>query len=433
LTRTGKTTAALSLDPNAAYVVTGGFGRLGVHIAEWLSKQGARHLVLVGRTAIADRAEWSSVPAGSRQHAAIAAIERLEACGVHVIPVSTDIADEQAADRVRSSVGSLTVRGIVHAAAVFEPCPLVALTDDAFRRVLRPKADGVSRLAALSQPGALDFLVLFSSTTALLGVKHLGAYAAANACLDSMAASLRADGHRAVSVNWGTWDEMADLSDELRESYVRAGLHPMRVDLALDGLNAALNGRSSQIVVADVDWNVLRSLYEARRRRPILQAVSAPRQAARSTEAAGDLASRLARAREGERHDIVLAAVRTEAAAVLGVTADQVDPQLGLFEMGMDSLMSVELRRRLEKLTHQPLPSTLTFNYPSVRALAGYLFEVLTPRAAQSMAAAGEAMSGDARLLDVVDADEATPSDLDDLSEDSLAALLMARLSRLER
>jgi acyl carrier protein len=135
----------------------------------------------------------------------------------------------------------------------------------------------------------------------------------------------------------------------------------------------------------------------------------------------------LQRTREGERLDVVLAAIRAEAAAVLAVDVAEIDPGVGLFEMGMDSLMSVELKRRLEAVAKKPLPATLTFNYPSANALAGYLLGELAP----SVADPATTESATAPPIEAIV--ETSADELDDMSEDDLAELLTARLTNLNR
>jgi acyl carrier protein len=137
-------------------------------------------------------------------------------------------------------------------------------------------------------------------------------------------------------------------------------------------------------------------------------------------EAASGLTDRLAKAAPDARHDLIVDAVRAEVAAVLGLGQNEsVSPEMGLFEMGMDSLMSVELKRRLERVAQRPLPSTLTFNYPNVVALAGFLGREL----------------GDAEAPPVKISAPPPPqdsSDLDDLDDAELEARLAARLETIQ-
>jgi myxalamid-type polyketide synthase MxaE and MxaD len=296
------------------------------------------------------------------------------------------------------------------------------MTDDALTAVLGPKVTGAWLLHELGRNLPLDFFVLFSSTTALIGSGRLGHYAAANQFLDALAHQRRSEGRCALSVNWGTWDEMRTVSDAERRSFAQAGLLPMRTGDALGALGRLAGGPAAQVMVASVDWDALIDLYELKRPRLLLADLrarpsAAPSRADRPRPV--DLAARLEGLSGGARRDLLLAHVRAVAAAVLGLSEARIDPEQGLFDMGMDSLMAVDLKTRLEAEVGHRLPSTLTFNYPTVAALAGYLAdEVLGSRPAGPSAPPAPAPV-------VSDASR------DDLTEDELAALLAEKLGRL--
>jgi acyl carrier protein len=233
-------------------------------------------------------------------------------------------------------------------------------------------------------------------------------------------------------VNWGTWDALGDLSEELRRRYVRGGLLPMPAVQALDLLGRLLGAPDAvQLTVAQIDWTALKSVYEARRRRPLLEHVS-DRQAAPSRattpDAPLDVMAVLGLLPTADRQAGLTELVRVEAASVLGVRPDEIDPQHGLFEMGMDSLMSVELRARLERAVGRRLPATLTFNYPNVRALVLYLDGLIasapvTPAATPAATPASRSAAAPPT---------ATLDDLsDDLSEDEIAAMLSDAIQSL--
>jgi acyl carrier protein len=304
--------------------------------------------------------------------------------------------------------------------------------------MLRPKIEGTVLLERLTRSLELDFVVLFSSTTALLGASGMAHYAAANAFLDATAVALNDSSggnvRHTLSVNWGTWEAMRLASAESQRSYREGGLEPIPAADALGALGQLLRGREAQATVARINWNVLKPLHEARRVRPLLthlgnEDVSTsgairPDQSV-ATEAAGApaLLERLAQAPATMRHELLIDFVRGEAAAVLGVeSGEAVALDVGLFEMGMDSLMSVELRRRLERGAGRKLPSTLTFNYPNVGALARFLErELVVARQAAEPATTAPVVQPAPAV--------AANDNLDELSEAELEARLLARLS----
>jgi acyl carrier protein len=211
----------------------------------------------------------------------------------------------------------------------------------------------------------------------------------------------------------------------VQRGYQKGGLESMRSAAALDALGRLLSSREPRGIVANIDWSIFKPVYEARRVRPLLahlgregaELTPAPRAEVKAS-AASVLRERLAQASVMQRAELLIGFVRDAVAAVLGVQqGDQIALETGLFDLGMDSLMTVELRRRLEQGMDRKLPATLTFNYPSVTALAGFLareFEPATPPAGQGPASSPDIES----------------ANLDELSEAELEERLLARLSQ---
>ncbi len=409
--------------PDGAYLITGGLGGLGLKVAEWLVQRGARHLVLLGRSGLEGQAAARKVRA----------IEALKALGTKVTVIANDVADRSQMvvlfDRFGRDLPAL--RGVVHAAAAWSSAPFETLSAEALRDMLRPKVDGAWLLHELTADKALDFFVLFSSTTALWGARQLAHYAAANAYLDALAHYRRSLGLPALSINWGTWAEMRTASRIDQQSYAQFGLRPMPNDQALDILGKLLARPDvMHITVADIEWRTLKAAYEAKRPRPFLAQVETLSQphvehqvsTARSTAERSVLQQRLVQASVPERREVVASFVRAEVAKVLRLGSSHAnDDQQGLFEMGMDSLMSVELKSRLEAGAGHALPSTLTFNYPTIAALTDYLLADLS--AALPTPVSQVILPASEHVADV--------SKPDELSEDELAERLAAKLAKL--
>ena len=404
---------AVTLRPDATYLVTGGFGGLGPLVAQWLAERGARHLALIGRHPDPD----------------LPALRAIAATGARIIALAGDLADEAAMRTVFASLANDAppLRGIVHAAAGFGTGAIGDITPAEVDAALRAKLDGTLMLERLTRDMQLDFVALFSSSTAVLGAAGFAGYAAANLFLDATAQTAPETGPHVVSVNWGTWEAMRLASQASQQSFREAGLTPMPAAEAFDALERLLAGGERQAMVARIDWGVLRPLHEARRARPLLSRLETVRPSARAegsgkatAEAAPGLIDTLAKARPEARHDLIVGAVTAEVAAVLGLGAnDAISPEMGLFEMGMDSLMSVELKRRLERLAGRSLPATLTFNYPNVVALAGFL--------SRELGGADAAPKKPPVELAPLPADE----NLDELDDDELEARLAARLEMI--
>jgi acyl carrier protein len=266
---------------------------------------------------------------------------------------------------------------VFHAAAAMSSALLGEMTERQLDAMLAAKVDGTLVLHEVTRERNLDAFVLFSSTTALLGVAGLGHYAAANQFMDVFAHYRAALGFPALAVNWGTWEIMRVATDEDRKLFARAGLRPLAAASAFEALARLLTARAVQATVADVDWIRLKSTYEAKRSRPFLEAVGAqaPRPAgdSQSAQRTNIVETMRAMPRDVRRDALVghvLAATRT----VLKLDASrQPDLGEGFFDMGMDSLMAVELKTTLETVFEHSLPSTLTFNYPNIQAVAEFL------------------------------------------------------------
>ena len=416
---------APALRPDATYLVTGGFGGLGLPLAHWLVDHGVRHLALLSRRPSGDVPE----------------LQALRARGAQVLAIACDVADAAQVSALPQHLVQAhapPLAGIFHLAADLGTAPIVQLQATQVQAMLRPKVAGTVALQALARAQRAD-LVLFSTTTALLGAAGLAHYAAANAFLDASAEHAEPDACT-TSINWGTWEAMRLASTTDRQEFRAAGLLPIRNADALEAMGRLLAARASRGVVAAVDWAQLKPLHEARRSRPLLRrvghdpaaqtppsSIAAP--SAPVDDQAQALMQRLQSHPAAARRDVLIDFVQAQAAAVLALPDhDAIALNTGLFDLGMDSLMAVELKRRLERGVGKPLPSTLTFNYPNVGALAAFLDSQLTDtmaHPASRVAAPATVQPGPAAAPT-----DAGRADLDALSDVELETRLLAALER---
>ena len=411
------------LSSAATYLVTGGAGGAGLATVEWLAAHGARHVALMGR---------------SQPAAEIAVkIRRIEAArGVTTRIVRADVADERQLASVLAELGATMppVRGIVHAAAVLADGVLLEQTWPQFERVLAGKAIGAWNLHTATRHLPLDFFVLFSSFAGLAGSAGQANYTAANAFLDGLAQYRRACGLPATSVAWGPWQVgmLASLQDAQRERWHRQGLHPMAPERALSALDAAISGGRAAVAVLDVDW--AQFLAANRRERDPLfdelaQPARAPERAAAPAAAIepGDLFDRVAAAPLTRRRALLVEAIDEQARGILGAgDGRRLDPRRPLRELGMDSLMAIEIRNACGARLGRTLPATLLFDYPAIEHVADYVlrtfFEVRGT--AQTDRACAKAPGDVRRGVNV--------EDLDNLSADEAEKLLLAELNAAE-
>ena len=370
------------LRADATYLVTGGFGAVGAHVARRLVERGAHRLALVARTPLPARHTWRDEPADSPIGRRIALIRELEQLGAAVHVLTVDVGDAAALRAVLHEFigeGWPAIRGVHHTAAVFGGQFMTDLTEPELIAQLRPKLVGAWTLA--DELPELDHLVLYSSIAALLPMAGQGAYAAGNAFLDVFAAHRRDLGKPALSVEWAFWEgssdgesntrEIAGYKDAARTLAEARGMHGFLPTLGLDALDRLLAHDVTSAAVLPIDW---RAWAGARNTRPLalvadVVATATDTGAPNAAIPPSTLTERLASAPAEERADIADAAVRRLVSEVLRLAESRIGDDQPFGTLGLDSLMAIELRNRLEAETGLSLSATLAWNYPTVRDL----------------------------------------------------------------
>jgi len=406
---------------DGTYLITGGLGGLGLQVARRMVERGARHLVLLGRSA----------PSGKTAET----LRALEGAGARVKVVQADVACADAVERTLADVAASMppLRGVVHAAGVVDDGVLLQQDWTRFARVMAPKIDGSHHLDTLTRGLPLDFFVLFSAGAGLLGAPGQGNYAAANAFLDALAHRRRAEGRPALSVNWGPWSEAgmaAALDERDRRRLAEQGVGSIEPEQGLDVLERLLLDRAPQVAVLPLDWQRFALALPATVRPSLFVELTAERPAetarGREVERSPTVLQRLAAAPPSKRRSVLLAHVRDQLGRVLNLDAGHaVDPQQPLSELGLDSLMAVELRNSLSASLGQALPASLLFDYPSLSALTDYLATEVPPLAA----IIGSAVSPPAATDQQRDEQARAIAALEQLSEDEAEAVLLAELA----
>ena len=348
----------------ATYLITGGLGGLGLVTARWLVEQGAKHLILSGRS--------------QPQVAVQPQLDALRELGADITVVQVDITDgAQLAALLATIDARYPLRGVIHAAGLLADGAVVNQSWAQFSRVLAPKVEGAWHLHTLTKELPLDFFVLFSSAASLLGSAGQANHAAANAFLDSLAHYRHAIGLPALSINWGGWSEVGQAASHVAQLSQKgmAAIAP-RQGAAIFG--QLLAEPYAQVGVLPINWS------QAKNQRPFLsriQVASAPasRQAQGSEEADAQAFQRLlSAASQAERGMLLITHVQQQVALILGHENEDAIPRAqGFRELGMDSLTSMELRNRLRSSLACELPAAVVFNNPTVEALASYLAQMV--------------------------------------------------------
>lgn len=380
---------ALLPRPEGTYLITGGLGALGLHVAGWLVEKGARRIVLVSRRRLPPRHEWAAhVSANDPFHAAVARVQELEQAGATVISVALDISAADAAEQLRNVLAQLAlppVLGVVHAAGTLEDQLVLETTPESVARVLAPKVSGGLALDAAFPAGTLDWLVLFSSCGQLFGFPGQGSYASGNAFLDALATRRRALGDCAVAFQWTSWRGlgMAASTEFISAELESRGITDITVE---EGFRAW-----EHVGRYDVDHGVvLRSLaFDRDEAVPvgILDEIAVRRSGgrARPHDQDGDDGDGLGDAADSppprgpQRKAWLVERVRHVIAGVLMLGgADEVDPRAAIADLGVDSVMTVALRRKLQSALKVKVPPTLTWSHPTANHLAAWFLAKLS-------------------------------------------------------
>jgi phthiocerol/phenolphthiocerol synthesis type-I polyketide synthase A len=351
--------------PDAAYLITGGMGALGLLMAAWLADRGARRLVLVGRTPLPPRSDWDTDTNTDVQHK-IAAIRALEMRGVSVDAVALDVGSLEAVQALlarRDGNGAPPIRGVIHAAGVTESQLLTDIADSRLRCTMWPKIAGAQALHDAFPPASIDFFYLTASAGAIFGIPGQGAYAAANAYLDCLARARHQQGCHTVSLDWVAWQGLGFASDAqvAVQELERLGSRPVTPDEAFTA------------------WEHL-SCYE------VAQAVMAPMSSGESASAESD-AHRILPPKQSwsqMRAEDVLTeleiGLRTILAGELGMPEAELESDRPFADMGLDSVMAMAVRREAEQLVGIELSATMLWNHPTIALLAEYLAKKLLPQ-----------------------------------------------------
>ena len=399
----------------ATYLIAGGLGGLGLLTAQWLSEQGARHLLLVSRSGVTS----------PQQSAALSDLQR---AGVDVVVAQADIADPTALAALLQDADDRQppLRGVFHTAGVLEDGLLINQDWERCRRVFAPKVRGAWNLHLQTANRELDFFVLYSSAAALFGAPGLGNYVAANAFLDALALYRQQRGLPAVSINWGLFAGigMGNKAERAGQAQAR-GMHAIPPEQGAAALRSLLASTVAQVGVVAFDtrqWLDFHPLAARSERFTLLLTES--RQVHRGRAARSQaLERRLHQASPAERLRIIEQLVRERAAAVLRMDAARLDPRAPFRSLGIDSVMGLELRNRLESELGLTLSAALIWIYPNAGALAAYLAgELATELPSQTATPTAEAPPS------------APPEpDKPPLTDDALLAAFDASMSQLER
>jgi myxalamid-type polyketide synthase MxaE and MxaD len=382
----GSFPAALRAD--ASYLITGGLGSLGLLFARWMAERGARRLILAGRSQLPDREQWTTLPAEDPRKAQVDRIRDIEALGTTVELVSLDVADARALRDLlnqRQSGGLPQVRGVIHAAGSVQDQVMTRMSEAQLLSVLRPKILGSWALHECLKDEPLDFFTMFSSVSSVVVTTGQANYAAANAFLDALAYYRRGLGLTALSVNWGPWDTGMITQLGLQSLYAGRGIDllPERTGVRL--FEHILGSAVTQQVVVSASWPTLIASY------PIV-----PRLIEHLGQQAADDArtdevkvltvlERIAAAAPEDALSIAADACAEIIGGVLRIRIADLSREEPLIQLGLDSMIAVELRIRLEQSFGVAPRVVFLLQGANVTGVADFICSAMAPPAAAGM------------------------------------------------
>jgi acyl transferase domain-containing protein/aryl carrier-like protein len=365
----------LPLRSDGTYLITGGLGGFGLAIAQWMVERGARRLVLMGRS-------------GASSREAETALEAMEQAGAEVVVAPADVSDEGQLADVLDNIDRFSppLRGVVHAAMVLDDGFLFQLDEERFKKVMAPKAVGAWNLHTQTLNCPLDFFVLFSSVTSLIGNPGQANYCAANAFLDALAHYRRARNLPALTINWGAIGEVGYLARHgaVSEHLERQGLAPLSIADATAMLEHLLRRDSAQAGVISIDWQKWGSFMPEAAASPRFSHLIRANQDQQAMndhgEGGGTLLDLILAVKPEERQQALAARLCEQVARVLGASTSELDIEQPLTSFGLDSIMAVEMSHWIGNELKMDLPTMALIRTPNLSHLAAQILDQLDAR-----------------------------------------------------
>jgi NADPH:quinone reductase-like Zn-dependent oxidoreductase/NAD(P)-dependent dehydrogenase (short-subunit alcohol dehydrogenase family)/SAM-dependent methyltransferase/acyl carrier protein len=372
-------TPLLPVDTNGAYLITGGLGGFGLKTAERLADDGAKEIILLGRSGISSPAAENTV-------------EKLRQQGITIQIVQADVSDAQALQQALDQTLKKTapLKGVIHAAGVLDDAVIANQTPDTMKRVWTTKALGAFNLHQLTLDHRLDFFVLFSSATTLLGNPGQANYVAANCALETLASYRRSKGLPALAVGWGPIEDAGMLVGDPKtmESLKSIlGVTPISTQKALDLLERLHWREVTAPAIFSIDWKKIRHLPAAATGRfnGLLKGAGLENGSSGQT-----IMHEIAGKSRDEALAVLVRNITKEAASIMRIPVSRIDVNAAVAEFGMDSLMAVELGIALEERFGLEAPTISLAGGASVTTIAERFLKQMT---------GGTSQDGDAHLL----------------------------------
>ncbi|MET0456282.1 MAG: type I polyketide synthase [Mycobacterium sp.] len=391
------------LTSDATYVVTGGSGALGRIVATYLAERGARHIALLSRSAVLPEATVDT----------IRTIERL---GAHVTTASVDVTDEECLSAWltrHTRAGGPPVRGVIHAAGAVHDQLLVNMSEDDYAKVVAPKITGTRVLHDAFEHHDLEFFVMFGSAGSTIASPGQGNYAAANAFLDAFAHYRQAQGLPALTIGWGPWSVGMVEELKLEKIYAARGIELITPAVGARILDRLINQKTPNVVAISADWNRARHAGLGGRLPMMFSELGLAETRSADADSDGSILELLAATPEVDRPTVIADSISHVVAAVFDCATTDFEPDDILDDIGLDSMMAMECRVRINMM--------FSINLPVLEILRGVSVNSLSDRILTEL----HSIHGDVPA-DIEDAPPPQPAAVDEVEQ------LMGELSDAE-
>ncbi|MCK4608298.1 MAG: SDR family NAD(P)-dependent oxidoreductase, partial [Gammaproteobacteria bacterium] len=381
LERAKITSAGSSIDFQVGtYLITGGLGGLGLEVTDWLIKQGVKHIALLSR----------SQPSASIQER----IRVMETAGAKIIVLQVDVANK---DELQSALTDLehtspSLKGVIHAAGVLADATLLNQSWEKYQQVFGAKVYGAWNLHVLTRKYQLDCFIMFSSIAALFGPGGQSNHAAANAYLDALAHYRHNQGLPGLSINWGIWSEIGAAAKKGADKHYM-GLGMISPEQGIRALARVLKSSGQQqVVISPIDWKVYEQSCQQEDPwlRNIVMEIETtvePKPMLSSENSHASLTDTLLQADASAYPKIIQKYLEEQLKQILGVPANTIiEKDRNFMELGVDSLMAMEFKNKLQAELGGTFSPSLLFDYPNLDALTAYLSELSSEQAGLSLA-----------------------------------------------
>jgi acyl transferase domain-containing protein/acyl carrier protein/SAM-dependent methyltransferase len=357
-----QTNSDLNIRADGSYLITGGLGEIGLMTAQFLASKGAGKILLMGRKSPSSKANEI--------------IQKLINKGIQIEIITGDVSDEKSLHIIMDSKIKDSLKGVVHAAGTLEDGVISSLTWEQMQNVMDAKVSGAWNLHSQTQGLDLDFFILFSSIGSVFGPAAQANYATANSFMDQLAMARVQSGQPALVINWGAWSDIGLAARHAQQSQVAAmqGINLIQPDQGMAVFDRIWN-QQGQIIAVPVKWP---ELFTHINEMPLLSTIRSEmtEKQAQNNENSSWIED-LSTLPANKRVEVLTQHVSKQVSKVLGSDIKTLDVTIGFFDLGMDSLTSVELRNALQGSLGINLPSTLIFKYPTIEAVSEFLAETL--------------------------------------------------------